>query len=104
MSPGTTIIVAILTSNAFFGVIQFLITRAFNSRDLICADMSVVIYNQLADKIEKSLDRGYATPEQRRDVEKLYERYDAHGWNGDMRSRMDKFYDLPTKNLNDVYQ
>lgn len=104
MSPGVTIVVAILTSNAFFGLIQFLITRIFSNHDMITADMSVVIYNQLADKIERSLDRGYATPEQRRDVAKLYERYDAHGWNGDMKSRMDKFYALPTKQLDEVYR
>ena len=104
MSTISVIVVAVLTSNAFLGLVQFLIIRLFDKHDMINDDISVLIYNQLAEKIERSLDRGYATPEQRRDVTVLFERYDAHGWNGDMQSRMDKFYALPTKQLDEVYK
>ena len=104
MSPGTTIILAIVSSNALFGFIQFLITRLFDNRNVIKRTLATVCYNQLAEKIEKSLDRGYATPEFRRDVAVLYESYKENGWNGDMDSRMAKFYALPTKNLDEIYK
>lgn len=104
MSTGATIILAIVSSNALFGFIQFLIIRIFDSRNVIKKTLSAVCYNQLAEKIEKSLDRGYATPEIRRDVTVLYESYKENGWNGDMDSRMMKFYALPTKNLDEIYK
>lgn len=61
--------------------------------------MAVLTYSTLADKIEKLLDNGYAAPEQRKEIEQLYKLYKAHGWNGDMEARMEKVYDLPTKEL-----
>lgn len=103
-SVGTAIIIAIISSNALFGFIQFIIARVADSRSLVRETLSAVCYNQLADKIEKSLDRGYATPEQRRDVTVLYRAYHKNKWNGDMDSRMEKFYNLPTKDLDEVYK
>ncbi len=104
MATGITIILAILSSNALFGFIQFLVSHHFNEKSLVKKTLAAVCYNQLADKIERSLDRGYATPEQRRDVTVLYEAYRANGWNGDMDSRMSKFYTLPTKQLDEIYE
>ena len=46
------------------------------------------------------LDAGYATPEQRKEMEILIEAYKRNGWNGDMDARIKRFYELPTKDLN----
>lgn len=95
----TTIVCAILGSNALFGCIQFLITRYFDKRDTIQQTLAAVAYSELSDKIEERLDADYATPEQRKELDILYEAYKANGWNGDMDARMQKVYNLPTKNL-----
>jgi len=94
---------AILASNTILGLFQFLITRHLSKKDLTHKTLAAVSYNALADKVEKALDRSYATPEQRRDVQVLYTAYKENGWNGDMDSRMQKFYALPTKDLSEVY-
>lgn len=96
-------ILAILASNTILGLFQFLITRYLSNKDLTHETLAAVSYNALADKVEKALDRSYATPEQRRDVQVLYTAYKDNGWNGDMDSRMQKFYALPTKDLSEVY-
>lgn len=95
----TTIVCAIFGSNALFGLITYLITRYFDKRDIILQSLSAVTYSELSGKIEKRLDKGYATPEQRKEIDILYEAYKAHGWNGDMDARMNKVYNLPTKQL-----
>lgn len=104
----TSILVAILTSSTVIGgissLIQFFVMRHFNQKDTNQKTLSVLAYDLLATKLEKCLDNGYATPEQRRDVKVIYESYHANGWNGDMDSRMKKFYDLPIKHLDDVYK
>lgn len=89
----------VVTSNAVVGLIQYLLTRHFNKRDMTQKTLAAVTYSTLADKLERALDRGYATPEQRRDIKILYDCYKEHGWNGDMDSRMGKVHNLPTKNL-----
>lgn len=89
----------IITSNAIVGLVQFGITRHFNNKDMTQKTLAAVTYSTLADKLERALDRGYATPEQRRDIQILYDCYKEHGWNGDMDSRMSKVHNLPTKDL-----
>ena len=84
----------VVTSNAVVGLVQYLLTRHFNKKDMT--------QKTLADKLERALDRGYATPEQRRDIKVLYDCYKEHGWNGDMDSRMGKVHALPTKDLKKV--
>lgn len=102
-----TIIGAIFGSNALFGLITFLISRHDRQRDdkeerddKILKTLAAVSYTALSDNIEKRLDDGYATPEQRKELDILYEAYKANGWNGDMETRMAKVYALPTKKLN----
>ncbi len=95
----TTIVCAILGSNALFGLIQFAVARYFDKKDVIQTTLAAVAYSELSDKIEKRLDADYATPEQRRELDILYEAYKANGWNGDMDERMKKVYALPTKDL-----
>lgn len=89
----------VVTSNAVVGLIQYLLTRHFNKKDMTQKTLAAVTYSTLADKLERALDRGYATPEQRRDIKVLYDCYKEHGWNGDMDSRMSKVHALPTKDL-----
>lgn len=95
----TTIVGAIFGSNALFGLITYLITRYFDKRDVIQQTLAAVAYSELSDKIEQRLDADYATPEQRKEIDILYEAYKANGWNGDMDARMAKVFALPTKNL-----
>lgn len=100
----SAVIIAILTSNTVLSMIQYFIIRYFNKKDVTKKTLAAVSYEILADKLERSLDKGFATPEQRRDVKILYDAYHANNWNGDMDSRMQKFYSLPTKNLDEVYK
>lgn len=93
------LLATVVTSNAVVGLIQYLLTRHFNKKDMTQKTLAAVTYSTLADKLERALDRGYATPEQRRDIKVLYDCYKDHGWNGDMDSRMNKVFNLPTKDL-----
>jgi len=95
----STIIIAIFSSNALFGLITYCISRYFDKRDTIQQTLAAVAYSELSDKIEQRLDADFATPEQRKELEILFEAYKANGWNGDMDARMDKVYALPTKNI-----
>lgn len=94
-----TIVVAMLGSNALFGLISYLISRYFDRKDTIRQTLAAVAYTALSDKIEERLDSDYATPEQRRELDILYDAYKANGWNGDMAERIKKVYALPTKKL-----
>ena len=94
-----TVVVAIFTSNALFGLIQWSITRYFSRKDIVTQTLAAVSYAQLSDRIERRLDSGYATPEQRRELKILHDAYKANGWNGDMEARMTKVYSLPTKEI-----
>jgi len=104
----TSVLIAILTSSTVIGgivsLIQFFVIRHYNQKDNNHKTLSVLAYDLLATKLERCLDKGYATPEQRRDVKVIYDAYHSNGWNGDMDSRMKKFYDLPIKHLDDVYK
>lgn len=99
----TEVIIAILGSQFILWPMQFFLTRYFarrdreaNKNDLMIETLSVLTYNTLADKLEHLLTKGFATPEERREVEKLHEIYNKHGWNGDMDSRIKKVYGLRT--------
>ena len=96
MTTLTAIIIAVLGSNGLFTLIQYLLNRNSVAR----TTMEAVSYYILSDKLETRLDEGYATPEQRKDVEILIEAYKKNGWNGDMDARIKRFYELPTKDLN----
>ena len=95
--------IAILSSNALLGLVQFLITRHFDNKDVTSKTLAAVSYAVLADKLERALSAGFTTKEQRRDVQVLWQAYKANHWNGDMDSRISKFYNLPIKTLEDVY-
>lgn len=95
--------IAILSSNALLGLIQFLITRHFDNKDVANKTLAAVSYAVLADKLERAIAAKFTTKEQRRDVQVLWQAYKANHWNGDMDSRMEKFYSLPIKTLDEVY-
>lgn len=99
MGMVSTIVVAIFASNGLFGLVTYLISRHFDRQDTIRQTLAAVAYSELSGKIEKRLDEGYASPEQRKELDILYEAYKANGWNGDMETRMAKVYALPTKKL-----
>jgi len=85
----------VLGSNGLFAFIQFLINR----KSVLRKTLAAVAYKELSNSIERCLDQDYATPEERRDLEILFDAYKANGWNGDMDARMQKVYALPTKKV-----
>ena len=91
----TAIVVAALGSNGLFTIIQLLINR----NSAVKQTLEAVSYSMLSDRLEARLNSGYATPEQRKEMEILIEAYKKNGWNGDMDARIQRFYNLPTKKL-----
>lgn len=89
------IVVAIFSSNGLFAFIQWLASR----KSVVKETLGAVSYSILSDKLELRLDAGYATPEQRKEMEILINAYKRNGWNGDMDARIQRFYNLPTKKL-----
>lgn len=94
-SMATMIIVAMFGSNGLFTLITWLVNRNSTQKKTLEA----VSYSILSTRLEERLDSGYATPEQRKELEILIEAYKKNGWNGDMDARIKRFYDLPTKKL-----
>ena len=95
MTTIAAIIIAALGSNGLFTLITWIINRNSATRQTLEA----VSYSMLSDRLEARLDSGYATPEQRKEMEILINAYKKNGWNGDMDARIKRFYDLPTKKL-----
>lgn len=95
MTTVTAIIIAALGSNGLFTLVTWIINRNSATRQTLEA----VSYSMLSDKLETRLDAGFATPEQRKEMEILIEAYKRNGWNGDMDARIQRFYNLPTKKI-----
>lgn len=95
MTTLTAIVISVLGSNGLFTLIQYLLNR----NSTVKKTMEAVSYSMLSDKLETRLDAGFATPEQRKEMEILIEAYKMNGWNGDMDARIQRFYNLPTKQL-----
>lgn len=112
------IVVSVLGSN---GLLLFLVKRFFEKRDKkeqeerearshkeedweklleqvkTCLEtIRLLSYARMSEETEKLLSQGYATPTERRILDEMYKNYKAHGWNGDMDSRMEKVYRLRT--------
>lgn len=58
--------------------------------------LRLLAYHRMAEEIERLLDQGYATPAERHILEEMHQNYKAHGWNGDMDSRLSKVRRLRT--------
>ena len=95
MTSMAMIIVAMFGSNGLFTLITWLLNRNSTQKKTLEA----VSYSILSTRLEERLDSGYATPEQRKELEILIGAYKKNGWNGDMDARIKRFYDLPTKKL-----
>lgn len=95
MNTVLAIVIAAFGSSGLFGFIQFLINR----NSAVKKTLEAVSYTMLSDRLELRLDSGYATPEQRKEMEILIEAYKKNGWNGDMDARISRFYNLPTKKI-----
>ena len=95
MTSVTEIILAALGSNGLFTLVTWIINRNSATKQTLEA----VSYSMLSDKLERRLDAGFATPEQRKEMEILIEAYKRNGWNGDMDARIQRFYNLPTKKI-----
>lgn len=93
MTTMTAIVISVLGSNGLFTLIQYILNR----NSTVKMTMEAVSYTMLSDKLELRLDAGYATPEQRKEMEILIEAYKKNGWNGDMDARIQRFYNLPTR-------
>ena len=98
MDTMTAIVISVLGSNGLFTFIQYLINRNSTSK----MTLEAVSYTMLSEKLEIRLDAGYATPEQRKEMDILIKAYKKNGWNGDMDARIKRFYDLPTKKLDNA--
>ena len=98
MATITAIIISVLGSNGLFTLIQYLINR----NSTVKMTLEAVSYSMLSDRLEARLDAGFATPEQRKEMEILIEAYKKNGWNGDMDARIQRFYNLPTKQLKEA--
>lgn len=61
----------------------------------------LLAYARMSEEIERLLDKGYATPAERRILDEMYLNYKAHGWNGDMDVRLKKVYALRTDHADD---
>lgn len=53
-------------------------------------------YHRMSQEIERLLDKGFATPAERRVLDEMFDNYKEHGWNGDMDARLKKVYSLRT--------
>lgn len=95
MDTMTAIVISVLGSNGLFTFIQYLLNRNSTAK----MTLEAVSYAMLSEKLEIRLDAGYATPEQRKEIDILIRAYKKNGWNGDMDARIKRFYDLPTKKL-----
>lgn len=96
------LIAAILGTSSVTWLVQFFVTRHFSKKDkdkeaikLIKQTLAAVSYLEVSNEIAKLISKGWATSEERRALEILYDAYKANGWNGDMEARMDKVHSLP---------
>ena len=74
---------------------QFLTTRHYAKKDLTLETLAVLTYNTLSDKLDWLIEKGYATAEERHELNLLYNVYKKHGWNGDMDARINIVFHLP---------
>lgn len=59
--------------------------------------VDILLYHELADKLEYYRVRGFASLAEKDEVNDLHEIYHERGFNGNMDARMTVFYQLPTE-------
>ena len=113
------ILTGVLSSVLSSGLVLFFVRRFFERRDKAEAaeragrkaltekidagleTLRLLSYHRMSEEIERLLDKGYATPAERRVLDEMYANYKAHGWNGDMDARLAKVYRLRTDRASD---
>ena len=96
------------------GILLFFIQRYFSKRDkreeqrekeratlyrrieTSLETLRLLAYHRMSQEIERLLTQGYASPQERRVLDEMYNNYKEHGWNGDMDARLEKVYHLRT--------
>ena len=68
----------------------------FKRIDTALETLRLLAYHRMSQEIERLLDQGFATQAERRVLDEMYANYKAHGWNGDMDTRLEKVYALRT--------
>ena len=112
-------VISLLSVLGVNGIFLFFIKRFFNRRDSAAQEerekeiellnkidtsletLRLLSYARLSEEIERLLDKGFATPAERRILDELYKNYTDHGWNGDMNARLKKVYSLRTDHAPD---
>ena len=110
----TELIPAILSALGVGGILLFFIRRYFARKDAEEANdrhrreelyqkidigldtLRLLSYHRLSEEIERLLNKGFATPAERRVLHELATNYHNHGWNGDMDERLEKVHRLRT--------
>ena len=106
--------ISLLSLLGINGILLFFIKRYFDRRDkreqreaedrsalfkrieTALETLRLLSYHRMSQEIERLLDKGYATPAERRVLDEMYANYKDHGWNGDMDARLEKVYALRT--------
>jgi len=94
-----TLIIAIISSNAFTYFVQYRLNKKnkdSEGQELLRKTLAAVTYGTISNEIERLLTKGFATPDERHTLNVLFDAYKANGWNGDMDARMEKVYHLRT--------
>ena len=108
------ILVSVVSSVLSSSVVLYLVQRFFAKRDKkddeaneqreelykrIAAGLETIrllSYYRMSEEIERLLDKGFATPAERRVLDEMFKNYKEQGWNGDMDARLEKVYKLRT--------
>lgn len=106
--------ISLLSTLGINGILLFFVKRYFDKRDkdiekekesksdLIkkvnvgLETLRILSYLRMSEELERLLDKGFATPSERKIIDEMYNNYKEHGWNGDMDSRLEKVYKLRT--------
>ena len=109
-----TLVISLLSALGANGILLFFVKRYFDRRDKAQEEekqrwhdlvervetaletIRLLSYARMSQEIERLLDKGYATPAERRVLDEMFQNYKAHGWNGDMDARLEKVYRLRT--------
>lgn len=98
----TAILIAIIGSGALTTAVQVSLQRKYErQRDDKTAKqtLAAVSYWVLSNELERLLSKGWASPEERRTLQILFDAYKANGWNGDMDARMERLLHMPTADI-----
>lgn len=58
--------------------------------------IKLLSYARVAEEAERLLNKGFATPAERKYLQELFDNYKRQGWNGDMNERMHKVFAMRT--------